>query len=281
MLAVVSKPRYQRARLIFEAAEGLAESSPQSREVQLLRLDLYRQAASWLVLAHAGPEDHWPSVVLFELGVAAPIAERLTSQSPLDDEQRDDASVEAALQEARGAVVGIFEAAEAPAREVTRRERKRVERRMVAVAVAMFGIATSWAAGRNVLVAEDLAKGKPWRTSSKYAECHPEVLECGGARTSIFFHTREEQDPWVEVDLGAPTDFTEVVVHNRSDGVPERAVPLVLEVSDDRQQWRELARRDELFKVWQARLPPTRARFVRLRVPRVTYFHLDAVKVHR
>src|SRR5581483_3332388 len=40
----------------------------------------------------------------------------------------------------------------------------------------------------------NLAAGKPWSASSSALECHPERAECGGVKTRIFFHTREEQD---------------------------------------------------------------------------------------
>ena len=40
-----------------------------------------------------------------------------------------------------------------------------------------------------------LALGKPWSTSSRWAECHPEHLACGNARTRVFFHTRRQKQP--------------------------------------------------------------------------------------
>lgn len=130
----------------------------------------------------------------------------------------------------------------------------------------------------------DLARGKPWRASSKLADCNPEKVMCGSGKTAIFFHTLEENQPWVEIDLGAPTLFTEVRVHNRRDGeqfVLDRAVPLILEVGDDQHTWRVLGQQTEPFSVWTAKLEPTTARYVRLRSPRLTYLHLEAVQVFR
>jgi hypothetical protein len=132
-------------------------------------------------------------------------------------------------------------------------------------------------------LSRDLAQGRPWRASSALAICHPEQLTCGNGRTSIFFHTRDEPEPWVELDLGPAARFSEVVVHNRRDGdrfVLDRAVPLILEVGDDQKAWRTLGRRDESFGTWRVRFEPTSARYVRLRSPRTTMLHLDGVEVH-
>ncbi len=135
----------------------------------------------------------------------------------------------------------------------------------------------------RVSAREDLLKGKPWRTSSTHAVCHPENIECGGGRTSILFHTLEEPQPWIEFDFGAPTSFREVLVYNRRDGdkiVLDRAVPLVLEAGDDQQTWRVLAERQEPFGLWSATFAPTTARYLRLRSPRTTFLHLQGVEVH-
>ncbi|MDP1922172.1 MAG: discoidin domain-containing protein [Myxococcales bacterium] len=126
----------------------------------------------------------------------------------------------------------------------------------------------------------DLAKGKPWRTSSSMFTCHPDSIECGGARTTILFHTQEDAEPWFLIDLGAPTAFRSATVVNRRDDGKERAVPLVLEVSDDEQTWRQVSRRDEVFKVWKPKFDAVTARFVRVRVARRSYLHLEAVRVH-
>ena len=132
----------------------------------------------------------------------------------------------------------------------------------------------------RAIAAPDLAKGKPWRASSKLYDCHPELIDCGGARTSIFFHTNFENDPWVEIDLLVPTKFSAVTVRNRSDGAWDRAYPLVLEVSDDAQAWRVLADQPSEFRVWKAKFEPVTARYVRVRAKKQTYLHLDAVQVH-
>jgi len=109
--------------------------------------------------------------------------------------------------------------------------------------------------------------------------CHPERNECLGASTSIRFHTNEENNPWAEYDLGAVRPISEVLVRNRSDFGSERAVPLVVEVSDDRNKWREVAKREKDFDTWKASVKGTSTRYVRVRVTRRTILHLEGVEI--
>jgi hypothetical protein len=127
----------------------------------------------------------------------------------------------------------------------------------------------------------NLAAGKPWTTSSSLFECHPAQVECGGAKTRIFFHTRDEQDPWLQYDLGAKVAFSSMRIQNRQDGEADRAVPLIVEVGDDGAHFRQIARRDTEFSSWKASFPTVTARYVRLRVPRRSMLHLEEVDVYR
>lgn len=146
---------------------------------------------------------------------------------------------------------------------------------LVGLALAILSSAVIWLWPPKV----DLAKGKPWRVSSIGAECHPEKSECGGAKTNILFHTRQEQDPWFEYDFGAPISFSSLTIRNRSDYGPERAVPLVVEVSNDDKSFTQIARREAQFSTWEPSFK-TRARYLRLRVARESMLHLEAVAVH-
>jgi F5/8 type C domain len=97
--------------------------------------------------------------------------------------------------------------------------------------------------------------------------------------SGLFFHTAEEENPWVEIDLGEVRDVDRVIVENRSDGNSERAVPLVVELGDVRHHFKEVARRAENFDRWTASFPKQQARYVKLRVPRKTIFHLRNVEI--
>jgi hypothetical protein len=158
--------------------------------------------------------------------------------------------------------------------ELQRAQRRRLVR-LCFLAATVLGLMATLA----MAMRPNLARGKPWRTSSSAFACNPREHQCGGAKTDILFHTKEENFPWFEVDLGQPTAFSEVVVKNRTDGFLERASPLVIEVSDNRTAWREVARKTEAFRSWEASVPGAKARYLRLRVDRRSTLHLESVVV--
>lgn len=132
-----------------------------------------------------------------------------------------------------------------------------------------------------VIRGPDYALGKPWKASSSMFKCKPESNSCGGATTAIFFHTNDEDKPWVEIDLGEPVTFSEVVVHNRSDCCQERATPLMIEAGNDAKHLVQIARREEPFDVWHARFKSQTSRYLRLTVPRRSILHLERIEVRR
>ena len=128
----------------------------------------------------------------------------------------------------------------------------------------------------------ELARTAAWRLSST------QLRRAAGGRgfdttseglPNIFFQTVAEPSPWIEFDLGARREITMVRVVNRLDCCRDWAVPLVVDGSDDRTTWRPLARREEPFDTWRAMFPPTRVRYVRLGVPRLTQFSLSWIEI--
>lgn len=121
----------------------------------------------------------------------------------------------------------------------------------------------------------------PWRASSLLPGHACESPRQGCFHDHYFFHTREQQGPWIEFDLEGMPPVAQLVIQNRSDcpGCSERAVPLVVEVSDDRLKWLEVARRESDFVTWQAGFPPSPARWLRLRSQRRTALHLKQVRI--
>ena len=129
------------------------------------------------------------------------------------------------------------------------------------------------------LTHRDLAANRPWRASSALPDCDLAFNTCAGQSVNIFFHTLEEQSPWVEVDLGAIKSFSRVIVRNRQDCCMERAVPLALEVSSDGATFSEVARRQDTFSEWDVKFHPVQARYVRARALRRTVLHLEGFSV--
>jgi len=129
----------------------------------------------------------------------------------------------------------------------------------------------------------DLARNRPWRLSSSLGPACKPLNDggCGAARPGIFFHTKEEASPWIEYDLGKLSTFTSVVVENARDGMQERAVPLAVEISNDRVHWNEVARATSNFNEWTTSFPKVSARFVRFRVLRASYLHLARIQIRR
>jgi len=123
----------------------------------------------------------------------------------------------------------------------------------------------------SMVTPTDLAAGKPWRTSSSLSAAYS---------AKILFHTNEEMNPWFEVDLGEIKPVRRLYIKNRADARWERAVPLIVELSNDRSTWQAVAQRESPFAIWEPSFAPSKARYVRLRVPRVTFLHLEQVKVY-
>jgi hypothetical protein len=156
------------------------------------------------------------------------------------------------------------------------RERKRdLETRLMRVAVPIaLSLVLLSAAVYWFVTPVDRAASANVTISSKFRAC-VEPHDCGNA----FFHTLEENKPWIMYDLKAAYDLHQVQVVNRTDCCWERAVPLVLETSADAQQWSEQARIERAFVAWSPRVH-THARYVRLRVDRLSALHLNKVVIH-
>jgi hypothetical protein len=132
----------------------------------------------------------------------------------------------------------------------------------------------------RIRLGSNLAVGKVWHQSSVWAPCDTLLHRCGGLHTLIFFHTREDANPWVEYDLGKPLQFSKVFVKNR-DELQDRAVPLVVEVSNDEKTWHKVGRRVETFRTFMFQFPTQTARYVRLRVDRKSWLHLEQVMIYK
>jgi hypothetical protein len=127
----------------------------------------------------------------------------------------------------------------------------------------------------------DLAANKPWTTSSSGdVACTSPAQRCDAVK-GYFFHTQEEKQPWLQLDLQRSGTISRLRISNRQDCCQERAVPLIVEVSRDGEEWREAARRKEAFDVWTPEFDPIAARYVRLRVGKRSILHLSEVQVFR
>lgn len=101
------------------------------------------------------------------------------------------------------------------------------------------------------------------------------------------FHTANEDKPWWQVDLGTTQELARALLFNRCDGCQERASKLLVLLSDDGKEWREVYRHDgSVFggvkdnKPLAVDLKGAKARFLRLQLYEKNWFHLDEVEVY-
>lgn len=257
--------------------------------------ELYRNAAYYALLAlspHAQPSDRasyagavWDS--LPEILPQLPVRPSISSEALEASLRRGSLLYFAALptyeQVATGVALrqlvdALLERAELKERGLTAIYLRRVWH---AVALMAVLLALLFIGHRFYEAHSDLAAGKPWRASSaqpEFSGCSSPAQACGQALGS-FFHTTEEENPWLQFDLGALHSVSRVELTNRSDCCNERAVPLSVEVSTDGNNFVSVARRDAGFVTWDARFPAVKARWVRLRVLKKTYFHLNGVRI--
>ena len=126
----------------------------------------------------------------------------------------------------------------------------------------------------------DLARNAPWVASSKYPEggCTSPEQQCASP-LGYFFHTNQEENPWIEFDLGSIKRPAKVQLDNRTDCCVERANPVAIEVSTDHVAWKQVARHDGEFSSWTGSFTPVDARWLRIRVLKLTNLHLSRVRI--
>ena len=104
-----------------------------------------------------------------------------------------------------------------------------------------------------LMLGPNLAAGQPFRLSSTFSGWAGCVANNGCS--GLMFHTETENNPWVEIDLGAPKKVRRVEVVNRGDCCADRATPLVAEVSTDRVTWTQVARARRTVRHLEGELP--------------------------
>jgi F5/8 type C domain len=138
-----------------------------------------------------------------------------------------------------------------------------------------------------------LSRGRPSLSSStsQWSWTAAPALEATGANDGLLngccgFHTRHEQNPWWQVDLGAPHRIESAVIYNRLDQ-PLRCIDFDLLVSADAATWRVvLAKRDGIpFGGVDGKpfrhdfVPAVVGRYLRIQLAGTDFLHLDQVEV--
>jgi hypothetical protein len=151
------------------------------------------------------------------------------------------------------------------------------------VALLLFVVFGVFKVNSMMLDARDVARGKPWRTSSLYTattSCPSPRQQCAES-PFFFFHTLDDDRPWLEIDLETKQRIVGAIIENREDCCADRAVPLVIQVSTDHKNWKDVARRTEIFGTWSPSFTPVTARWVRIMVMKKTSLHLHRASILR
>lgn len=130
-------------------------------------------------------------------------------------------------------------------------------------------------------VVPDLAADATWRASSS-TDGYP-VSGRGFAYREgageFFFQTAVQENPWIEFDLGRRVGVSYIEIKNHPGCCQDWAIPLLVELSEDRATWRQVCRVDYPFYVHRCSPRRSMTRYLRLSVPRATSLRLSRVEV--
>ncbi len=150
---------------------------------------------------------------------------------------------------------------------------------------AFWTIAALVASAAAALILADRALYPPWENyrwsaSSAWGEyaTSGRLADHDGS-FDLVFHTKEEVDPWVVVDLRSTRTVSEVTVVNRADCCRDRGLPLVMELAGEDERFVEVGVRTVPFDTWHPTFPPRKVRYVRLRAKGKTVLHLRDIQI--
>lgn len=284
----------RRARHYADLAQRILVPAEPSEEASLRAAasELYRQSAYWALCALAADEGgvagtHYDDSVwdTADEALLAQVAPGSEGSARLRALLREGSFVYFA-ELPRAALVLACSELQRLSRLLCRKLKRRARSaqvKQVKRGVALGALALVLLAGIAVALrfrdARELIAGKPWKASSlNGAGCASPAQRCAQG-SSFFFHTNEEENPWLEFDLGATQHLSRAAIENRRDCCSDRAVPLELEVSTDHKNWRTVARQAEDFTTWNVSFDSVEARWVRLQTHRRTYLHLAEVRI--
>lgn len=271
-----ARERLACGKAALSVAQGMKAATLGAERVELLLLGLVNTRFAVLCLTAA--RERPASVPAATAGQPPELyLARFAAQNAEGELGADVGQLRGELEQSLREAEALLAELEEPARRA-----RAAQRRLWAVALApplVLALVVGLAAWR-VFGAREVSIGKPWATSSTGLVCDPEHQTCGGWPTRIFFHTKEDAEPWFEIDLGQEYELSRIEVQNRSDCCAERALPVIVEVSRDHLRYRAVARKFAVFDLWKQSLPSIRARFVRLRVTRQSTLHLERVRVY-
>ena len=137
--------------------------------------------------------------------------------------------------------------------------------------------------GSRVVLPGNVALHKTARSSSAQLDTAPWGAVDGDKTMAFGFHSKEEDSPWLSIDLEHPYSISLLKIFGRGDCCFDQSIPLALEVSDDGTAYRKIAERSEPFSQagpWVVEPGRIVARFVRLRTERRSVLVLSEVEIY-
>lgn len=122
----------------------------------------------------------------------------------------------------------------------------------------------------------EVSLGARWVASSHYGFYRMNGI-LGHSEAPFFFHTEVEPSPSLEIDLRRTFEIRRAIIENRRECCIARAVPMVIETSQDHVNWMTVAKQPLPFETWRVDFGRRPVRWVRLRVLRRSTLHLSDV----
>lgn len=113
-------------------------------------------------------------------------------------------------------------------------------------------------------------------------DLHEAILPQDRSQKQEFaFHTKEELNPYIIIDLKRSCQVEEIIVQNRLRQCQERAQGLTMWASSDKTYWKQLSKPQAPSASWLWRgKAPENMRYLKLSLNGVSYFHLARVQVY-
>jgi hypothetical protein len=138
----------------------------------------------------------------------------------------------------------------------------------------------------------DIGFGKPIFVSSRDSYDRGYQVNLPAPRPGSYaFHTSADPNSFVILDLQSRQSISRITIWNREDVGPAgaaRAIPLVVELSNDGFSWTDVARVDQPFGGRLSDMPfvisfhhQQTARLIRIRSLNVSHFHLDYIQINQ
>lgn len=168
-------------------------------------------------------------------------------------------------------------------------EARRPYRRFAAVLTRVTVVAVVGLAGLALIVSAasrrarewlfppDLGATAKWQISSTIRS---DGSAGQGTRSDgpCFFHTDDQDHPWIQITLPKVAKVREIRIENREDCCQDRALPLNVQVPDGN-DWRLLCQRRSPFSTWKCHPPPTKTRVIRIEHAGHHALHLKRVSI--